>query len=207
MQSDRIQSRTPIFVDRSLCSGYRSRSLRYWLHVSSGSGSHCHRWEIIIGNGNKAITEVQSTAITFEHHFNSSYYIQISRWSSVEDTGEKMGMWVLLALALSSQLVQSQAYDLVSASNTNSNGSYGGSELVMNYYENSCPQVEEIIAEQVRLLYKRHKNTAFSWLRNIFHDCAVEVISLLILSSVFACSLINALNIVVNALCAIRAVV
>ncbi|MQL10622.1 hypothetical protein EI010_25775, partial [Escherichia coli] len=22
--------------------------------------------------------------------------------------------------------------------------------------------------------YKRHKNTAFSWLRNIFHDCAVQ---------------------------------
>lgn len=48
--------------------------------------------------------------------------------------------------------------------------------LVMNFYKDSCPQAEEIIKEQVRLLYKRHKNTAFSWLRNIFHDCAVEVI-------------------------------
>ncbi|KAL5972636.1 Peroxidase 42 [Asimina triloba] len=47
--------------------------------------------------------------------------------------------------------------------------------LVMNYYKDSCPQAEEIIGEQVKLLYKRHKNTAFSWLRNIFHDCAVEV--------------------------------
>ena len=47
--------------------------------------------------------------------------------------------------------------------------------LVMNFYKDSCPQAEEIIKEQVRLLYKRHKNTAFSWLRNIFHDCAVEV--------------------------------
>ncbi|XP_071722588.1 peroxidase 42 [Rutidosis leptorrhynchoides] len=46
--------------------------------------------------------------------------------------------------------------------------------LVMNFYKDSCPQAEDIIKEQVRLLYKRHKNTAFSWLRNIFHDCAVE---------------------------------
>ncbi|KAF5472791.1 hypothetical protein F2P56_009480 [Juglans regia] len=46
--------------------------------------------------------------------------------------------------------------------------------LVMQFYKDSCPQAEDIIREQVRLLYKRHKNTAFSWLRNIFHDCAVE---------------------------------
>ncbi|CAE6183721.1 unnamed protein product [Arabidopsis arenosa] len=34
----------------------------------------------------------------------------------------------------------------------------------------------EAVTEEapVKLLYKRHKNTAFSWLRNIFHDCAVE---------------------------------
>lgn len=47
--------------------------------------------------------------------------------------------------------------------------------LVMNFYKESCPQAEDIIKEQVKLLYKRHKNTAFSWLRNIFHDCAVQV--------------------------------
>nr|QBC35991.1 peroxidase POD42 [Gerbera jamesonii] len=46
--------------------------------------------------------------------------------------------------------------------------------LVLNFYKDSCPQAEDIIKEQVKLLYKRHKNTAFSWLRNIFHDCAVE---------------------------------
>ncbi|CAL0302950.1 unnamed protein product [Lupinus luteus] len=46
--------------------------------------------------------------------------------------------------------------------------------LVMNYYKETCPQAEEVIREQVKLLYKRHKNTAFSWLRNIFHDCAVQ---------------------------------
>lgn len=47
--------------------------------------------------------------------------------------------------------------------------------LVMSFYKDTCPQAEEIIREQVKLLYKRHKNTAFSWLRNIFHDCAVQV--------------------------------
>lgn len=50
-----------------------------------------------------------------------------------------------------------------------------GPGLVMNFYKDSCPQAEDIIKEQVQLLYKRHKNTAFSWLRNIFHDCAVQV--------------------------------
>jgi len=50
--------------------------------------------------------------------------------------------------------------------------------LVMNFYKEACPQAEDIIKEQVKLLYKRHKNTAFSWLRNIFHDCAVQVINL-----------------------------
>ncbi|XP_051125300.1 peroxidase 42 [Andrographis paniculata] len=50
----------------------------------------------------------------------------------------------------------------------------GGTGLAMDYYKDSCPQAEDIIKEQVQLLYKRHKNTAFSWLRNIFHDCFVE---------------------------------
>ncbi|EPS68822.1 secretory peroxidase [Genlisea aurea] len=49
-----------------------------------------------------------------------------------------------------------------------------GSGLSLNYYRDSCPQAEDVIREQVQLLYKRHKNTAFSWLRNIFHDCFVE---------------------------------
>ncbi|PKU61306.1 peroxidase 42-like [Dendrobium catenatum] len=48
------------------------------------------------------------------------------------------------------------------------------SGLTMNFYKESCPQAEDIIREQVKLLYKRHKNTAFSWIRNIFHDCAVQ---------------------------------
>ncbi|KAM1760911.1 hypothetical protein ACFX12_003741 [Malus domestica] len=43
----------------------------------------------------------------------------------------------------------------------------------MDFYRDTCPQAEEVIREQVKLLYKRHKNTAFSWLRNIFHDCAI----------------------------------
>lgn len=50
--------------------------------------------------------------------------------------------------------------------------------LLMNFYKETCPQAEDIIREQVKLLYKRHKNTAFSWLRNIFHDCAVQVLQI-----------------------------
>nr|ABC02343.1 class III peroxidase [Oncidium hybrid cultivar] len=56
---------------------------------------------------------------------------------------------------------------------TVSNGE-SSSGLIMDFYKESCPQAEDIIREQVKLLYKRHKNTAFSWLRNIFHDCAVQ---------------------------------
>lgn len=60
-----------------------------------------------------------------------------------------------------------------------------GAGLVMNFYKDSCPQAEDVIKEQVKLLYKRHKNTAFSWLRNIFHDCAVQVRNNLSLSKYF----------------------
>lgn len=62
--------------------------------------------------------------------------------------------------------------------------------LVMNFYKESCPQAEDIITEQVKLLYKRHKNTAFSWLRNIFHDCAVQVIKLGFCSVFARCMLV-----------------
>ncbi|PKA63779.1 Peroxidase 42 [Apostasia shenzhenica] len=48
------------------------------------------------------------------------------------------------------------------------------SSLAMNFYKESCPQAEDIIREHVKLLYKRHKNTAFSWLCNLFHDYAVQ---------------------------------
>uniref|UniRef100_M1BRD3 peroxidase n=1 Tax=Solanum tuberosum TaxID=4113 RepID=M1BRD3_SOLTU len=47
--------------------------------------------------------------------------------------------------------------------------------LVMDYYKRTCPQAEENIKEQVNLLYKQQQNNAFSWLRNVFHDCFVEL--------------------------------
>ncbi|EHA8592121.1 putative Peroxidase 42 [Cocos nucifera] len=74
--------------------------------------------------------------------------------------------WGVLFLALLSFSAVALGKDEVGAKN---------SDLAMNFYKESCPQAEEIIREQVKLLYKRHKNTAFSWLRNIFHDCAVQV--------------------------------
>ncbi|GER28694.1 peroxidase [Striga asiatica] len=49
----------------------------------------------------------------------------------------------------------------------------GKSELELNYYNQSCPKAEQIIKEQVEQLYKKHGNTAASWLRNLFHDCAL----------------------------------
>ena len=64
---------------------------------------------------------------------------------------------------------------LLSFSASADNGEEEDVGLIMNFYRDSCPQAEDVIREQVRLLYKRHKNTAFSWLRNLFHDCAVQV--------------------------------
>ncbi|KAG6434030.1 hypothetical protein SASPL_105651 [Salvia splendens] len=43
-----------------------------------------------------------------------------------------------------------------------------------NYYSESCPRAEEIVKEQVTALYHEHGNTAVSWIRNLFHDCAVK---------------------------------
>ncbi|XP_078434862.1 peroxidase superfamily protein [Wolffia australiana] len=51
--------------------------------------------------------------------------------------------------------------------------SYGNAELSRSYYAESCPRAEEIVKEQVKLLYEKHGNTAISWLRNLFHDCMV----------------------------------
>ncbi|MCL7036423.1 hypothetical protein MKW94_000233 [Papaver nudicaule] len=75
---------------------------------------------------------------------------------------------LLFLFALSTLALQVSAF----ADNNEKNEENPG--LVMNFYRDSCPQAEEIIKEQVKLLYKRHKNTAFSWLRNLFHDCAVQ---------------------------------
>ncbi|XP_031125780.1 peroxidase 42 [Ipomoea triloba] len=77
----------------------------------------------------------------------------------------KMGSRALFFLAILS-------FSALSAIAEDSHETSAG--LAMNYYKDSCPQAEDIIKEQVKLLYKRHKNTAFSWLRNIFHDCFVE---------------------------------
>ncbi|KAA8515507.1 hypothetical protein F0562_018882 [Nyssa sinensis] len=70
--------------------------------------------------------------------------------------------------------VQSSSPFECSSSSTSSSENEEDPGLVMNFYKDSCPQAEDIIREQVKLLYKRHKNTAFSWLRNIFHDCGVQ---------------------------------
>jgi len=54
----------------------------------------------------------------------------------------------------------------------------GISELRLNYYSLSCPNAETIIEEQVGKLYDEHGNTAVSWVRNVFHDCMVKVLSI-----------------------------
>ncbi|PHT36425.1 Peroxidase 21, partial [Capsicum baccatum] len=51
---------------------------------------------------------------------------------------------------------------------------YVRSDLKLYYYSESCPRAEEIIKEQVTMLYHKHGNTAVSWIRNLFHDCMVK---------------------------------
>lgn len=51
----------------------------------------------------------------------------------------------------------------------------GRGELLLNYYSQSCPTAEDIVKQQVRKLYDKHGNTAVSWIRNLFHDCIVNV--------------------------------
>uniref|UniRef100_A0ACD5WNR6 Uncharacterized protein n=1 Tax=Avena sativa TaxID=4498 RepID=A0ACD5WNR6_AVESA len=50
----------------------------------------------------------------------------------------------------------------------------GSGGLKLNYYSESCPRAEEMVREEVRRLYEEHGNTAVSWLRALFHDCAVK---------------------------------
>lgn len=46
--------------------------------------------------------------------------------------------------------------------------------LSYGFYQKSCPQAEAIVKREVTALYYIHGNTAVSFLRNIFHDCAVQ---------------------------------
>ncbi|ONK62530.1 uncharacterized protein A4U43_C07F5040 [Asparagus officinalis] len=50
----------------------------------------------------------------------------------------------------------------------------GNCDLSLNYYNNSCPRTEDIVKEQVEKLYRKHGNTAVSWVRNLFHDCMLK---------------------------------
>lgn len=54
----------------------------------------------------------------------------------------------------------------------------GKCEMQLGYYKESCPRAEEIVKDEVSKLYGKHKNTAVSWVRNLFHDCMVKVILL-----------------------------
>lgn len=80
---------------------------------------------------------------------------------------------LLLLLSLFTLLISSRSLAIAGEEQPN-NVCMKNPGLALNFYKESCPQAEDLIKSQVKLLYKRHKNTAFSWLRNIFHDCAVQ---------------------------------
>lgn len=50
----------------------------------------------------------------------------------------------------------------------------GKCDIQLGYYKESCPRAEEIVKDEVSKLYHKHKNTAVSWIRNLFHDCMVK---------------------------------
>ena len=49
------------------------------------------------------------------------------------------------------------------------------SGLSYNYYNKTCPDLEDIVQREVERIYYIHGNAAVSFTRNIFHDCAVQV--------------------------------
>ncbi|MCO5557207.1 hypothetical protein L7F22_010767 [Adiantum nelumboides] len=51
---------------------------------------------------------------------------------------------------------------------------YSEGILSHGYYEQTCPQAEEIVQQQVERIYGIHGNSAVSFTRNIFHDCSVQ---------------------------------
>lgn len=50
-----------------------------------------------------------------------------------------------------------------------------GSQLSFRYYRTSCPNVERIIAAEVKKAFKKDKTIAPGILRLVFHDCFVRV--------------------------------
>lgn len=47
--------------------------------------------------------------------------------------------------------------------------------LRVGFYENSCPQAEQIVAEVVSEAYRKDPGVAAGFLRIFFHDCFVNV--------------------------------
>lgn len=73
-----------------------------------------------------------------------------------------MGRFILLSVVLYTFLI------CVCPSQAASEGlSYG-------YYSGTCSNVEDIVKEQVNKIYYIHGNSAISFTRNVFHDCAVQ---------------------------------
>lgn len=50
-----------------------------------------------------------------------------------------------------------------------------GNALSSNYYENSCPQVEDIVTQVITEATKKDKTVPAALLRMHFHDCFIRV--------------------------------
>lgn len=115
------------------------------------------------------LTDLTISSFSSPLRYSLGLFKQLGVSMLTHNISHKMGSKTLFFIALLSLSAISAFADAAEESAS------AGPGLVMNFYKDSCPQAEDIIKEQVQLLYKRHKNTAFSWLRNIFHDCAVQV--------------------------------
>ncbi|KAI5063043.1 hypothetical protein GOP47_0021590 [Adiantum capillus-veneris] len=74
----------------------------------------------------------------------------------------------LMLILLHLVLLLSMCFIAVSHAASSSTGlSYG-------FYSKTCPRAEEIVKDQVRKIYYIHGNSAISFHRNVFHDCAVK---------------------------------
>ncbi|KAI5084322.1 hypothetical protein GOP47_0000491 [Adiantum capillus-veneris] len=52
--------------------------------------------------------------------------------------------------------------------------SASGSGLSYDFYKTTCPSLELLVKKEVARIYYIHGNAAISFLRNMFHDCAVQ---------------------------------
>lgn len=65
--------------------------------------------------------------------------------------------------------------------------SYRGNALSLNYYDQTCPNVESIITAAMTNAVAKDKTVPAALLRMHFHDCFIRVNSVVLFNSIMCC--------------------